>query len=149
MFFDKLGLYTLDGYDVREQVIQIVRYHLTPGMFHKNPPGAGAFRRLARKVEPDLLYRVAKADALGRNPDWIPREKWFNADAQEWFIERVRELNVEVKAPERLLLGRHLIDLGLQPSKKFGDILSAVYELQLDGKVTTIDEAIREAKKLI
>jgi hypothetical protein len=148
-FLDKLGIFTLDGFDVREQIIQLVRYHLTPGMFYKNPPGAGAFRRLARKVEPDLLYRVAKADALGRNPDWIPKEKWFNSDAQEWFIEKVRELNVEHKAPEQILLGRHLIKLGLKPSREFGEITKAVYELQLDGKVTNLDEAMVEAKKII
>lgn len=148
-FLDKLGIYTLDGYDVREQIIQLVRYHLTPGMFYKNEPGAGAFRRLARKVEPDLLYRVAKADALGRNPQWIPKDKWFKAEAQEWFIERVRELNVETKAPEQILLGRHLIELGMNPSKQFGDILKSVYELQLDGKITNLDEAIAEAKKFI
>lgn len=148
-FLDKLGIFTLDGYDVREQIIQLVRYHLTPGMFYKNKPGAGAFRRLARKVEPDLLYRVAKADALGRNPEWIPKEKWFKAEAQEWFIERVHELNVEIKAPDPILLGRHLIELGLKPSKQFGEITKAVYELQLDGKVTDLDEAIAEAKKII
>jgi tRNA nucleotidyltransferase (CCA-adding enzyme) len=148
-FLDKLGIFTLDGYDVREQVIQLVRYHLTPGMFYKNKPGNGAFRRLARKVEPDLLYRVAKADALGRNPEWIPKEKWFKAEAQEWFLEQVQELNVEIKAPEPLLLGRHLIELGLPPSKQFGEILKAVYELQLDGTVTNLDEALAEAKKVI
>jgi tRNA nucleotidyltransferase (CCA-adding enzyme) len=148
-FLDKLGIFTLDGYDVREQVIQLVRYHLTPGMFYKNPPGNGAFRRLARKVEPDLLYRVAKADALGRNPDWIPKEKWFKAEAQEWFIQKVRELNIETKAPEPILMGRHLIELGLKPSKQFGEITKAVYELQLDGKITNLAEAIEAAKKLI
>lgn len=148
-FLDKIGIFTLDGYDVREQIIQLVRYHLTPGMFYKNKPGAGAFRRLARKVEPDLLYRVAKADALGRNPEWIPKEKWFKAEAQEWFIERVRELNVETKAPEQILLGRHLIEMGLKPSKQFGDILKAVYELQLDGKITNLEEAIAELKKIL
>lgn len=147
-FLDKLGIFTLDGYDVREQIIQLVRYHLTPGMFYKNKPGVGAFRRLARKVEPDLLYRVAKADALGRNPEWMPKEKWFKAEAQEWFIERVRELNVETKAPDPILLGRHLIELGLKPSKEFGDILKAVYELQLDGKITNLDDAITEANRL-
>ena len=47
-----------------------------------------AFRRLARRCELELLYRVAKADSLGRNADWIPREKWFTAEAQEWFIAR-------------------------------------------------------------
>jgi tRNA nucleotidyltransferase (CCA-adding enzyme) len=132
-FLDKLGIYTLDGYDVREQVIQLVRYHLLPGMFYKSQPGDGAFRRLARKVEPDLLYRVARADTLGRNADWIPKEKWFDAVPQEWFIERARQLQVEKAAPKPILLGRHLIDLGLSPSPDFKRILDAVYEMQLDG----------------
>ena len=69
--------YVKFGYDVREQIVQLVRYHLLPGMFYKSQPGDGAFRRLARKVEPDLLYRVARADSLGRNPEWLPKEKWF------------------------------------------------------------------------
>ncbi len=148
-FLDKLGIFTLDGYDVRKQIIEIVRYHLLPGMFYKSQPGDGAFRRLARKVETDLLYRVAKADSLGRNPEWLPKEKWFKAEAQEWFIERVRELKVEKEAPEKILMGRHLIDLGLQPSAKFKDILDAVYEKQLDGQIQNLDEAISEAKSLI
>jgi tRNA nucleotidyltransferase (CCA-adding enzyme) len=148
-FLDKLGIFTLDGYDVREQIIQLVRYHLLPGMFYKSKPGDGAFRRLARKVEPDLLYRVAKADSLGRNPEWLPKEKWFKAEAQEWFIERVRELDIETEAPKSFLLGRHLIELGLKPSKEFGDIIKAVYELQLDGKINNLEEAIEEAKKII
>lgn len=148
-FLDKLGIFTLDGYDVRKQIIEIVRYHLLPGMFYKSKPGDGAFRRLARKVEIDLLYRVAKADSLGRNPEWLPKEKWFKAEAQEWFIERVRELKVEIEAPQKILMGRHLIDLGLQPSAEFKKILDTVYELQLDGKITNLDDAIGEAKGLI
>ena len=148
-FLDKLGIYTLDGYDVRHQITQIVRYHLTPGMFYKSQPSDGAFRRLARKVEADLLYRVAKADSLGRNPEWLPKEKWFKAEAQEWFIQRVRELNIENEAPKPLLMGRHLIELGLKPSAEFKKILDAVYEKQLDGQITDLDEAINEAKSLI
>ena len=148
-FLDTLGIYTLDGFDVRGQIVQLVRYHLTPGMFYKSQPGDGAFRRLARKVEPDLLYRVAKADSLGRNPEWLPKEKWFKAEAQEWFIERMRELNVEYEAPKPILMGRHLIDLGMKPSPQFGGILDAVFEKQLDGQITTLEEAIAEAEKII
>ncbi len=150
-FLDKLGIFTIHGFDVREQVIQLVRYHLKPGEFYKvrENLGDGAFRRLARKVEPDLLYRVAKADSLGRNPEWLPKEKWFKAEAQEWFIEKVRELAVEEKAPEPILMGRHLIELGLKPSRQFGEITDAVYELQLDGKVKNLDEAIEIVKNLI
>lgn len=148
-FLDKLGVFTLDGYDVRSQIVQLVRYHLTPGMFYKSKPGDGAFRRLAGKVEPDLLYRVAKADSLGRNPEWLPKEKWFKAESQEWFIKKVRELNIERKAPPAILMGRHLIELGLNPSPQFKKIIDAVYEKQLDGQITNLTEAIDEAKAMI
>lgn len=152
-FLDRLGIHTLNGFDVRQQVVQLVRYHLKPGEYYKaeakNPAGDGAFRRLARKVEPDLLYRVAKADSLGRNPDWLPREKRFGSEAQEWFLERVRALNVERMAPEPLLKGRHLIAMGLKPGRHFRKIIDAVYEMQLDGKVGDVDGAMRAAKELL
>lgn len=150
-FLDTLGVFTLNGFDVRGQVIELVRYHLKPGEYYKakSPVGDGAFRRLARKVEPDLLYRVAKADSLGRNPEWLPKEKWFGSEAQEWFIEKVRSLEIEKKAPGPILLGRHLIELGEKPGPRFRPILDTVYEMQLDGKVADLAEAIAEAKKLI
>ena len=150
-FLDTLGIHSLNGYDVRNQVVQLVRYHLKPGEYYKskNPVGDGAFRRLARKVEPDLLYRVAKADSLGRNPDWLPPEKRFGSEAQEWFIGKVRELQIEKKAPDPILMGRHLIELGLEPSPRFKKILDHVYEMQLDGKVRNVEEAIAEAKELL
>lgn len=150
-FLDKLGIYTLDGYDVREQVAQLVRYHLKPGEFYKTRKtlGDGAFRRLARKVEPDLLYRVARADTLGRNAPWLPKETWFDAVPQEWFINRARELEVETEAPKPFLMGRHLIELGLKPSSRFGEITKAVYEMQLDGKISSLEDAIEAARSLI
>jgi tRNA nucleotidyltransferase (CCA-adding enzyme) len=148
-FLDRLGIFTLNGYDVRKQVVQLVRYHLKPGEFYKSTPGEGAFKRLARKVELDLLYRVAKADSLGRNPDWLPPEKHFGSEAQEWFIQRVHALNIEKKAPEPILMGRHLIEMGLEPGPDFKRVLDAVYELQLDGKVNDLDEAIARADELL
>ncbi len=133
---------------MREQLIQLVRYHLKPGEFYKQREhlGDGAFRRLARKVEPDLLYRVSRADTLGRNADWIPKEKWFDAVPQEWFIRRAKELEVETEAPKPILMGRHLIELGLNPSAKFGEITKAVYEMQLDGKISNLEDAIYQAR---
>jgi tRNA nucleotidyltransferase (CCA-adding enzyme) len=150
-FLSRLNVHTIDGYDVRNQVISLVREHLKPGEFYKkrDEVGEGAFRRLARRCEPDLLYRVAKADSLGRNAEWVPREKWYGSEAQEWFIQRARELDVEQRPPEPLLLGRHLLALGLQPGPRIGEITSAVYEMQLDGRVRTVDEAIEEARKLV
>ncbi len=146
----RLGIFTLDGFDVRDQIVQLVRYHLAPGEWHKakSPVGDGAFRRLARKVEPDLLYRVAKADSLGRYPQGDRSKMIFGSEAQEWFIEKVRSLQVEKRAPEPILKGRHLIELGMTPGPAFKTILDAVYEMQLDGKVETLVEAIAEAVQL-
>jgi tRNA nucleotidyltransferase (CCA-adding enzyme) len=150
-FLNRINVHTIDGYDVRRQVVSLVREHLKPGEFYKkrDEVGEGAFRRLARRCEPDLLYRVAKADSLGRNADWVPREKWYSAEAQEWFLQRARELDVEKRPPNPLLLGRHLLELGLEPGPVLGEITRAVYEMQLDGRVRTLDEAIGEARKLV
>ncbi|HMG73232.1 MAG TPA: HD domain-containing protein [Pyrinomonadaceae bacterium] len=150
-FLDKLNIHTLDGYDVRAQVLALVRDHLKPGEYFKKRAevGDGAFRRLARKCELDLLYRVAKADSLGRNAGWVPREQWYDAAAQEWFIERARELEVESKAPSPLLLGRHLLEMGLEPGPRIGEITRAVYEMQLDGRVTKLPEAKEVAKEMM
>lgn len=150
-FLDRINVHTIDGYDVRSQVIALVREHLKPGEFYKkrDEVGEGAFRRLARRCEPSLLYRVAKADSLGRNADWVPREQWYGAEAQEWFIQRTRELEVEQRPPDPFLLGRHLLDLGVEPGPVMGEITRAVYEMQLDGRVRSLEDAIVEAKKLI
>ena len=150
-FLDRLNIYTLDGYDVRAQVIALVRDHLKPGEFFKkrDEVGDGAFRRLARKCELDLLYRVAKADSLGRNADWVPREKWFGSEAQEWFIERARELEVDQQPPAPILLGRHLLEMGLQAGPRIGEITRKVYELQLDGGVCSLDDAKTLVKQML
>ena len=150
-FLDRINVHTIDGYDVRNQVVSLVREHLKPGEFYKkrDEVGEGAFRRLARRCELDLLYRVAKADSLGRNAEWVPHEEWYGAEAQEWFVQRAKELDVDKRPPEPLLLGRHLLELGVQPGPRMGEITRAVYELQLDGRVRTLEDAIDEAKKLI
>ncbi|MBA3765845.1 MAG: HD domain-containing protein, partial [Acidobacteria bacterium] len=138
---ERLNIHTLDGYDVRGQTFALVHYHLKPGEFYnqREEIGEGAFRRLARKCELELLYRVARADTLGRNAPWVPREKWYDAVPQEWFIARARELAVEEKAPANILMGRHLLEMGVKPSPLVGRIVDAVYEMQLDGRVRSLE----------
>jgi tRNA nucleotidyltransferase (CCA-adding enzyme) len=131
----------MQGYDVRAQVLGIVANHLKPGMFHKSEPraGDGAFRRLAQKVDLDLLARFAKADCHGRAGT-------FDCSAMDWFLERAHALGVQHAPPAPLLMGRHLLDLGMPPGPAMGAVLKAVYDRQLDGEVTTLDEAIALAR---
>ena len=140
---DRLNIHTIDGFDVRTQVIGLVAHHLKPGAFRKAPNvGDGAFRRLAQKVDLELLARLARADCLGRTGQ-------FDCSAMDWFIERARALGVEHRPPPPLLLGRHLLALGLSPGPRVGEILRHVYEKQLDGEITSVEAGIEEARRLI
>ena len=145
MFLDRINMNSVDGYDVRQQVLGITAQHLKPGSWFKvrDEVGDGAFRRLAHKVDLELLARVAKSDCEGRKPGQ------FDCSAMDWFLDRARALGVEHRPPGPILLGRHVLALGVKPGPPVGEILKAVYEQQMDGKVTNLDEAIAAAKRLL
>ena len=42
-----------------------------------------------------------------------------------------------------------MLALGLAPGPEIGRVLQAVYELQLDGAVTTLDEARAQARRML
>ena len=144
-FLDRLNVNAFDGYDVRRQVLGITAQHLKPGSWFKvkDEVGDGAFRRLAHKVDLELLARVAKSDCEGRQPGQ------FDCTAMDWFLERARALGVQHRPPEPILLGRHLLALGLKPGPRVGEVLKAIYEQQMDGTITNLDEAIAAAKPLL
>jgi tRNA nucleotidyltransferase (CCA-adding enzyme) len=89
-------------------------------------------RRLARKIAPaslEELITVMTADHLGR-PPLISEEA----------LRRIHELRdaaqrlaVEREAPKPIVLGRHLIALGVRPGPHFKPALDAAFESQLDG----------------
>ena len=139
---DRLNVHTIGGFDVRKQVLGITAHHLKPGMFgmSKTPVSDGAFRRLAQKVDLELLALVAKADCTGRGGG-------FDCSSMDWFLDRARELGVQHAPPKPLLLGRHLLALGVGPGPGMGEILRAVYERQLDGSITTLEEGVAFARE--
>ena len=140
---DRLNVHSLDGFDVRHEVLGMVANHLKPGMFAKAQPpvGDGAYRRLAQKVNLELLARVAKADCEGRGGG-------FDCSAMDRFLERARELGVEHAPPEPFVKGRHLVALGVAPGPALGDVLREVYERQLDGSAADFDAAFAMAQRI-
>jgi tRNA nucleotidyltransferase (CCA-adding enzyme) len=141
-FLDRLNIHTFDGYDVRRQVAGLVAHHLKPGMLAKAPVVSdAAFRRLAQKVDLELLALLAEADCLGRTGQ-------FDCSAMKWFITRARALGVDRRPPDPLLLGRHVLALGVPPGPRVGDILRTVYEQQLDGTITDFEQALDRAREL-
>lgn len=136
---ERLRVFTFDNYDVRRQVLALVEHQTKPVEFYNSRASNGSLRRLAARCELGLLWRIAAA--CSSNED--------DRTACEWFISRARELKIETKPPPPLLQGRHLQQLGLEPSPQFGVILKQVYELQLDDRLTTLDEAIEAAQRLM
>jgi tRNA nucleotidyltransferase (CCA-adding enzyme) len=141
---NRLNIHTVDGYDVRKQVLGIVAHHLKPGMFRQSPTPVsdGAFRRLAEKVDLELLARVAKSDCLGRTGN-------FDCSAMDWFLERAQLLGVEHAPPEPIVKGRHLLALGLRPGPRVGAVLRQIYEKQLDGSITNLEDGITLAREIL
>ena len=140
-FLDRLNVHTIDGFDVRKHVLTIVSDHLAPGMWHKSqtPVGDGAFRRLAARVDLELLARVAEADCNGRTGH-------FDCSAMQWFRARAEALGVQHAPPAPILLGRHLIDLGVKPGPRMGVILKQAYERQLDNGFADLEGALAFAR---
>jgi tRNA nucleotidyltransferase (CCA-adding enzyme) len=141
---DRLNVHSIGGFDVRGQVVGIVANHLAPNAFFKSktPVGDGAFRRLAQKVDLDLLTRVAESDCLGRTGE-------FDCSGIRWFAERARALGVEHAPPDPIVKGRHLLELGVPSGPGMGRLLKEIYERQLDGRVTTLDEGLAAARELL
>jgi tRNA nucleotidyltransferase (CCA-adding enzyme) len=141
---DRLNVHTMGGFDVRREVLGMVAHHLKPLAFYKAEPraGDGAFRRLALKVDLELLARLALSDCLGRTGD-------FDCRGIEWFLDRARALGVEHQAPEPLVKGRHLLAMGLPPGPRIGEILRQVYDQQLDGTITTLEEGLAAARDIV
>ena len=138
---ERLGVHSLSGFDVRAAVIRLVSEQGRPREFHERQAGDGDFRRLSLRVELDLLYRLAVACRKALDSSSA-------CEAEGWFIEQARRLGVEHTAPAPLLLGRHLLELGFEAGPKMGEVLRRVYELQLDGKVSRLDEAIAAARSI-
>lgn len=111
-----------------ESVVTLVVLHMRPGELYRAKASDSAVRRLAKSVERiDRLLRVVEADDEGRPP--YPPDK----AVIDWLLKRCEDLMIKDKAPSPILLGRHLIALGLKPQPLFSNILKLAFDAQLDG----------------
>jgi len=70
-------------------------------------------------------------------------------DAGDWLTERARALEVVASAPLPLVMGRHLIQLGLKPGNHFTPILEACFVAQIEGEFDTVEAGIVYADRYI
>ena len=122
---------------IRQRVVPLVVNHLA----HLQIVTDRSVRRLARRLAPETIRHlgiVITADQSGRPPRSPAKSGGLLA-----LESRAAALQLQNQAPKPLLLGRHLIELGLEPGQSFGVILNEAFEAQLEGKFQNLDEAWR------
>jgi tRNA nucleotidyltransferase (CCA-adding enzyme) len=120
---------------VQARVLPLVRNHL----FQCQSMTDRAVRRLARRLEPENiqgLCLIMTADSMGRPP-----RPAVEPEHVRLLLARAHELQVRQKPPDPILMGRHLVELGLEPGKMFGAILDKAYEAQLEGTFSDLPQA--------
>ena len=113
-----------------ERVDYLVRNHLR--LVDAPEMRLSTLKRLLRHEGFEELLALARMDALASNRD---------LRYVEFCEQRRAELACEEIRPPRLLSGDDLIALGHPPGPRLGEILRALEEAQLEGQVTTRDEA--------
>lgn len=125
-------------HDLIDEVIPLVLCHLRPRALHDANASDSAVRRLARQVHHiDRLVRVARADHAGRPP-----KQFDGFPAGEWLLAKAQRLAVDRQPPSPIVMGRHLLELGIQPGPDMGRLLDDCYEAQLDGEFGTLEEGL-------
>ncbi len=125
-----------------DEVVPLVRE--LPRLLAVAPaPDDAAIRRLARDAgRLDRLLRVARAVLAGRSP-----RPFAGFPEGDRLLARARELGVDRAPPAPLVRGRDLLALGLSPGPEMGRLLAALYERQLDGEITTLEEGLAHARR--
>lgn len=123
-----------------DRTLRIVETHMRPSALHKAESSAGAWRRLHNRVPLHILAYVTYADSKGRTGTKGAQEVPEFATCMA-FSE---ELGKDVIKP--VLLGRHLIERGLQPGPQFTSLLDSAFEYQLDTGCTDIDTLFHHAQ---
>lgn len=128
-------LHRLRQYELAKEVVPLVENHLAPVFGLKSPR---SIRRLSVKVRQlDLLANISRADQGGRPPKDVSE-----AMAQiDYFEEQVKFNDIPIGGPKPLVGGDYLVSLGCKPGPDFKVVLGWVYQWQLDGDITTEEQA--------
>lgn len=85
------------------------------------------------------LAELHRVDALA---------SWGNLDDYNFIMRRRRSIPEEEREPPRLVTGDDLIGMGYEPGPLFGKVLKRVRDAQLEGEVSTPEEARAMARRL-
>jgi poly(A) polymerase len=114
----------------KETVLALIRQHMVFMNVQKMRPGR--LKRFLRMPDFDLHLQLHRLDCVASHG---------MLDNYEFCREQLEHLNEDDLHPPRLLTGDDLMALGFAPGKIMGEILLALEEEQLEGRIKTKQEA--------
>ena len=122
--------------DDTEQILALVDNHMRFG--HVSRMKESTLKRFMRLPRFDEHLALHRADCLASHR---------NLATYEFLREKQREIPVENMRPAPLVTGDDLISEGHVPGPKFRDILNAVEDAQLEGKLPSRDAALEFVRR--
>lgn len=126
---------------LKKMVCKLVKHHMNPLGFLKNNAGPAAYKRLAKKLGPELsiqqLALVAHCDWRGRNGNGhepLADDGGYFAK----FSEMAKKAGVWDAPEAPILLGRHILG-EVKSEKDIGKLLEKAYEIQIEENITDVD----------
>jgi tRNA nucleotidyltransferase (CCA-adding enzyme) len=134
-----------DEKKVIERAVVIVGEHMQPYNLHQGGARISAYRRLHNKIRLDVIGLVSRCDCCGR-PDRQIGDPDLEHEVSDSCFARFDEFG-EDPIP-RKLLGRDLINAGFKPGTRFGVMLGAAYEAQLEDDSLSKDDLLVIARSV-
>jgi poly(A) polymerase len=114
----------------REAVINLIHYHMM--FMNVQQMRKGRLKRFLGMPDFDLHLELHRLDCLSSHS---------MLDNYYFCVNQLQKLEEEDLHPSRLLTGHDLINLGYTPGKAMGEILHALEDAQLEGVITTREQA--------
>jgi poly(A) polymerase len=122
--------------DETDQILALVDNHMRFGQVQRmNQSTLKRFLRLPAFDEHLELHRIDCLSSHGQ------------LDAYEYSREQLRSLPPEAIRPTPLITGRDLIEAGYEPGPRFKEVLAAVEDAQLEGRLASREEAMEYVRR--
>ncbi len=132
---------------VSDETIVYVKEHLQPIHLYKNKNNVSdkAIMKLADRISIEKLLLLGQADHFGRLAQDAVRREY---PAGKWLYKRYTTLAGRDKKnmSKPFLSGKILLEMNLKPGRKMGELIRLSYQMQIDGKINSVEEAVDWAK---